>query len=161
MTGAPACLMSLTCASEEETAALAGMLAACVKAGDLLALSGDLGAGKSTFARALIRAMLADPEAEVPSPTFTLVQNYETGEEMELWHADLYRITEPEEVYELGLDEARTDAICLVEWPDRMPVDWWDGALELVFHIGDKGVRHIEFRGDANLWSDRLAGLMS
>lgn len=106
-------------ASPELTAQLAARLAARLGAGDTLLLTGDLGAGKSHFARALIRARLGDPMAEVPSPSFTLVQTYDAGD-IEIWHADLYRLTGPDEVMEIGLEEAFDTAICLVEWPDRL-----------------------------------------
>ena len=105
--------------TEAETADLAARLAACLAPGDAILLSGPVGAGKSAFARALIRARLGDPGAEVPSPTFTLVQTYGEGESA-LWHADLYRLSHPDEVAELGLLAALEEAICLVEWPVRL-----------------------------------------
>lgn len=108
---------SLPLPTEADTAAFAGALAPRLGPGDAVLLSGPVGAGKSLFARALIRARLGDPRAEVPSPTFTLVQTYGEGE---LWHADLYRLSQPAEVAELGLLEAFEAAICLVEWPDRL-----------------------------------------
>lgn len=87
--------------------------------GDTLALSGPLGAGKSALARAAIRARLGNAEAEVPSPTYTLVQVY--GEDADtLWHADLYRLGDASEVAELGLDEAFVTAAVIVEWPERL-----------------------------------------
>ena len=82
-----------------------------------MALSGDLGAGKSTLARALIRAIADDPELEVPSPTFTLVQTYELR--FPVAHFDLYRIADPDEVVELGLDEALSAGVALIEWPEN------------------------------------------
>ena len=104
---------------EDATARLAAALADRLGPGDAVLLSGPIGAGKSALARALIRARLGDPQAEVPSPSFTLVQTY--GEdEGEVWHADLHRLSGPAEVLELGLDEAMGRAICLVEWPDRL-----------------------------------------
>lgn len=105
-------------ASEADTAALGARLALAARAGDCILLQGPIGAGKSCLARAFIRA-LCGPTEEVPSPTFTLVQVYE-AQGVEIWHADLYRLTHPDEVWELGLDEAFQSAICLVEWPDRL-----------------------------------------
>lgn len=102
---------------EEAMVGLAADLARALKAGDMLALQGDLGAGKTTLARAIIRAVANDPELEVPSPTFTLVQEYDLS--TRILHADLYRIGGPGEWVELGLDEAADDAVILVEWPER------------------------------------------
>jgi tRNA threonylcarbamoyladenosine biosynthesis protein TsaE len=101
-----------------ETEALGRRLAALARSGDAILLEGPIGAGKSCLARAFIRARLGEDE-EVPSPTFTLVQVYE-DDGTEIWHADLYRLTHPDEVWELGLDQAFETAICLVEWPDRL-----------------------------------------
>lgn len=102
---------------EEETAAIAAGIAARARAGDVFLLEGPLGAGKSVFARAFIRA-LCGKDTDVPSPTFTLVQTYETGI-APLWHFDLYRLEDPEEIFELGWED-RADAICLIEWPERL-----------------------------------------
>lgn len=99
------------------TTALAEDLALALKPGDCLCLSGDLGAGKSTLARALIRAIADDPDYEVPSPTFTLVQNYDLR--FQIAHFDLYRLASADELDELGLEEALEDGIALVEWPER------------------------------------------
>src|SRR5690606_17740795 len=88
-----------------------------LKRGDYVALSGDLGAGKSTFSRALIRATADDADLEVPSPTFTLVQSYDLR--VPVAHFDLYRIADAAEIDELGFDEALSEGICLVEWPDK------------------------------------------
>ncbi|WP_135450072.1 MULTISPECIES: tRNA (adenosine(37)-N6)-threonylcarbamoyltransferase complex ATPase subunit type 1 TsaE [Tabrizicola] len=117
MTDAPAPSLTLDLPNEAATAALGGRLARLARAGDCILLEGPIGAGKSHLARAFIRARLGREE-EVPSPTFTLVQVYEA--DVEIWHADLYRLTHPDEVWELGLDEAFIRAICLVEWPDRL-----------------------------------------
>jgi len=96
-----------------------GLLAAQLKAGDVIALSGALGAGKSELARAIIQAI--DPlEHDVPSPTFTLVQHYALADGTPLWHLDLYRIDDVREAMVLGLDDAFIDAVCLIEWPDRL-----------------------------------------
>lgn len=104
---------------EAATGRLAARVGGLLRAGDTVALWGDLGAGKTAFARALVRATGGDPDEDVPSPTFTLVQTYERPFGT-LWHFDLYRLTAPDEVLELGWDEARADGVCLVEWPERL-----------------------------------------
>jgi tRNA threonylcarbamoyladenosine biosynthesis protein TsaE len=116
------------------TEALARALATRLERGDTLLLQGQLGAGKSHFARALIRALIGPgaETAEIPSPTFTLVQSYDCAKG-EIWHADLYRLTDSQEVVELGLDIAMDDAICLIEWPDRIAPDWPETAVCLRF----------------------------
>ena len=115
---------------EAATAALGAELAALAGPGDLICLSGDLGAGKTALARGFIRARLG--EVEVTSPTFTLVQVYGVGDD-EIWHVDLYRVEETSELRELGLEEAMDDCICLIEWPDRLggrlPADRLEGAI--------------------------------
>ncbi len=100
------------------TAALAGALAGLLRAGDALLLEGPLGAGKTAFARAFLRAATGDPTLDVPSPTFTLVQDYDTPLGP-VAHYDLWRIDGPDALEELGWDQAR-DGIVLVEWPDRL-----------------------------------------
>ncbi|MEY4697249.1 MAG: hypothetical protein RIT14_1677 [Pseudomonadota bacterium] len=121
--------LTLTLPDEEATARLGVVLAELLRAGDAVLLEGPIGAGKSHLARALIRARLGRME-DVPSPTFTLVQVYE-AEGTEIWHADLYRLTHPDEVLELGLEEALAGAICLIEWPDRLGPHAPEGALHL------------------------------
>ena len=98
------------------TAALGARIAAALKPGDAVALAGDLGAGKTTLARAILRAL--GVAESVPSPTFTLVQTYQT-DGMTVSHYDLYRLTDASEMRELGLDEALEDGAALVEWPER------------------------------------------
>lgn len=105
-------------ADDAATADLGRRLAANLRPGDLVLLRGDLGAGKSALARAIIRTLLADAEAEVPSPSFALVQPYQSAAGPVL-HADLYRLNGEAEIDELGLDQP--DAIVLVEWPERAP----------------------------------------
>jgi tRNA threonylcarbamoyl adenosine modification protein YjeE len=116
--------------SPEATEALAARLSALLRPGDTLLLQGQLGAGKSHLARAAIRALFGPggERAEVPSPSFTLVQVYDTTVG-EVWHADLYRLTDSHEAEELGLDAAMEEAICLVEWPDRLAPDWPEAAV--------------------------------
>jgi tRNA threonylcarbamoyladenosine biosynthesis protein TsaE len=100
------------------TERLAAIIAAQARPGDAILLSGDLGAGKTHFARAFINALTAVPE-EVPSPTFTLVQTYPTPRGT-IWHFDLYRLKQPDEIWELGFEDALVDGILLIEWPDRL-----------------------------------------
>ncbi|WP_298913909.1 tRNA (adenosine(37)-N6)-threonylcarbamoyltransferase complex ATPase subunit type 1 TsaE [uncultured Algimonas sp.] len=103
--------------SEADTLALGARLAAVLRPGDTVRLSGGLGAGKTTLARGLIQSRLG--AVEVPSPTYTLVQAYDWGEE-ELWHCDLYRLERPDDAYELGLIDAMGEAVVLLEWADRL-----------------------------------------
>ena len=128
-------------ADETQTALLGEDLALALRAGDVLALKGDLGAGKSTLARALIRALADDAGLDVPSPTFTLVQSYDTR--IPVHHFDLYRLKEPEEIFEIGWEEALAGGIVLVEWPQRaedlIPHDHHD----IMFDILDDGARRI------------------
>lgn len=109
--------LSLFLKDDAATRQLGEDLALVLKAGDCIALSGDLGAGKSTLARAFIQTVAGDGTLEVPSPTFTLVQSYDLR--IPVFHFDLYRIGDPSELYELGFDEAILDGICLVEWPEK------------------------------------------
>jgi len=108
----------LDLADEAATRMLGRALAARARAGDVLALSGTLGSGKTTLARAFIQA-LAGADEEVPSPTFTLVQTYDAAAAT-IWHFDLYRLTRPDDCLELGIEDALSDGIVLIEWPERM-----------------------------------------
>ncbi|MGA0605736.1 tRNA (adenosine(37)-N6)-threonylcarbamoyltransferase complex ATPase subunit type 1 TsaE [Phenylobacterium sp. VNQ135] len=103
---------------EAATARLGAAIAAELKTGEAVCLTGPLGAGKSTLARALVRA-LTTPTEDVPSPTFTLVQFYE-GPRLKVAHFDLYRLSNPDEAYEIGLDEALDEGAAVVEWPERL-----------------------------------------
>lgn len=141
---------------EAATMALARQLARALGPGDLVALRGDLGAGKTALSRALIRAV-TEEDAEVPSPTFTLVQTYDT-DIGPVWHFDLYRLSGPDEVTELGWDEARAEAVLLVEWPDRLgpllPAD----RLDLTMTFTGPTARQAELVGHG-AWAERLAAL--
>lgn len=133
---------------------LGAVLARLLQAGDVVLLSGPVGAGKTHIARALIRTRLGRME-DVPSPTFTLVQTYES--QPDIWHADLYRITNPDEVTELGLDAAFDTAICLIEWPERLGDLVPPDALHLHLATADDG-RTARFSGGR---PGLLAALMS
>lgn len=120
---------SLFLPSEEATDALGQLMASHLVPGDTVLLTGPIGAGKSHLSRAIIRARLGRME-DVPSPTFTLVQTYDDPAG-EIWHADLYRLSHPDEVLELGLEDAFATAICLVEWPERLGVYAPQDAIRL------------------------------
>lgn len=119
--------------SEAETAQLAEKLASVAKKGDVYELCGTLGAGKSVFCRAFVQRLT--PAEEVPSPTFTLVQMY-PATDFDIYHYDLYRLKNPEEIFELGVEEAFYDGVCLVEWPEKMgefrPKNSWKIEIKIV-----------------------------
>lgn len=148
-------------ATEEALGALAHRLAPLLKAGDVIALRGPLGAGKTSFCRALIRAATQQPDEEVPSPTFTLAQPYESAAGLTIWHFDLYRIEAPEEALELGIEDAFIDGASLIEWPENLagllPEDHLSVALDFA---GEKGLRHITLSGGPS-WTGRLVILVS
>ena len=144
---------------EAATMRLAVDIAAIVRPGDIVALSGHLGAGKSLFARALLRELAGDPQLEAPSPTFTLVQSYETPRGPVL-HADLYRVRSPDELDDIGLIEDIDQAVLLVEWPDRagarLPAARrLDIVLEVDADRPETG-RIVDLAGGV-LWKQRLA----
>lgn len=155
MTAAPAIPHILTLPTADDTAALGAQLALVAQPGDCILLEGPIGAGKSHLARAFIQARLGRME-EVPSPSFTLVQVYE-ADGVEIWHADLYRLSHPDEVWELGLDDAFAKAICLVEWPDRLGRQVPPDALHLRLEAWGDGRRAVVSGGRPGL--QRALGL--
>lgn len=138
------------------TERLGADLSHLLRAGDTVLLSGDLGAGKSHLARAIVQSLQArsGPVEDVPSPTYTLVQSYRAGE-TDIVHADLYRVGDPSELVELGLEEAMGAALCLIEWPDRLD-DIPAGALRIELAPEGDG-RRVVLSGEG--WDDRLAAL--
>jgi N-acetylmuramate 1-kinase len=124
--------LAIDLADEDATYRLAGDVAAVLAPGDMVTLSGDLGSGKTTFARALIRHLTGDPSLDVPSPTFTLMQTYELPRRS-IVHADLYRVNALEELVEMGFADLADDAIVLVEWPDRADGFLFPDRLDLDF----------------------------
>lgn len=138
--------------SLEATMALARALAPSLRAGDVIALHGGLGAGKTTFSRALISALLGR-DVDVPSPTYTLVQSYD-GPDFPIFHMDLYRLEDPDEVFELGWDETQ-DGLALIEWPERAGSHLPAWRLDLTFEIlGDTRKAILEPHGED--WQTRL-----
>lgn len=149
--------LSLTLDSADATNMHALTLAAHLSAGDTVLLSGDVGAGKTHFARTLIQSLIHPPE-DVPSPTFTLVQTYE-GADCPIWHADLYRLSSTHEIEELGLFEAVDTAICLIEWPDRLGDLTPQEALLIGLQVGStEGSRVMDVRWTHPKWDAKLVG---
>ncbi|MEE2526935.1 tRNA (adenosine(37)-N6)-threonylcarbamoyltransferase complex ATPase subunit type 1 TsaE [Hyphobacterium sp. HN65] len=143
---------SFTLDNPAATAALGERLGRALLPGDTVLLHGDLGAGKTTLARGLIKS-LCDVD-EVPSPTFTLMQHYDTNDGHWLVHADLYRIEEASELAELGLDDVFDNAICLIEWPDRLGSYRPDRRIDLRLTTdGETRIAEIVPAGD---WGDGL-----
>ncbi len=126
------------------------------RAGLVIYLQGDLGAGKTTLARGLLRSLAGDPQMDVPSPTFTLVEVYEFPT-IAVWHFDLYRLKQAEDVWELGLEQALGEAVSLIEWPERLgsllPAD----HLEIRLQAQGEG-RRAELAG-SDAWAQRLQAL--
>ncbi len=149
---------TLLLANEAETRNLAMDLAMAVQADDIVTLEGDLGAGKSTLARALIRAIAEDDKLDVPSPTFALVQPYDL-KRLPVVHADLYRVSSADEIAELGWDEVSEKALLLVEWPDRLGGALSGDRLEITLSLAPgsgPNARNAELTGHGT-WAPRLA----
>jgi tRNA threonylcarbamoyl adenosine modification protein YjeE len=146
---------SVTLNDEAATERLAARVAKGLKRGDLVALSGELGAGKTTLARGILRAL--GVEERIPSPTFTLVQAYETAH-LAIRHFDLYRVEDARELVELGLEEALEDGAALVEWPERgLPEHLRKEALNLTLLSYGETQRKARISGPAR-WRDVLTG---
>jgi tRNA threonylcarbamoyladenosine biosynthesis protein TsaE len=148
----------LSLPTEQDTLAFGAALAMQARRGDIIALTGPLGAGKTTLARGFIQR-LAGREEEVVSPTFTLVQVYETAT-APVWHFDLYRLDKPEEVIELGFEEALVSGISLIEWPERLGPMLLSSRLDVRLSLPAQGGRLVEISGDAT-WTDRIAKVVS
>lgn len=147
-------VFELTLNNEQDTEHRARQLALMVRKGDIVALSGDLGTGKTTFARAFIRSKRHDAE-DVPSPTFTLVQPYPAlaDDDPAIYHFDLYRLEDPEEAFELGIEDAFADGISLIEWPERLG-DWLpEQALRITLSFGPTAaVRRARVQAPQDWW---------
>jgi hypothetical protein len=156
--------VEISARDEQATIRLAELVALKLAYGDCVLLSGDLGAGKTTFARALIRARLDDPAAEIPSPTFALRQDYDAPRAT-IRHFDLYRVGDLSELNELGLDEGMTDAITIVEWPERADAAAWSAStLRVALTAGETSdARSVTLTGIGRIAADvpRLAELWS
>lgn len=144
------------------TERLASQLSGASRSGDVICLAGELGSGKTTFARFFIRSRASRrgiEVAEVPSPTFTLVQIYELPDS-NIWHFDLFRLEHSDETIELGIEDALRDGICLIEWPDRLPELAFSARLDLTFTFGEsEDERHVRIVGDQT-WFKRAVGLL-
>jgi len=152
----PAYAYRATTCGEAATAALAGAIAKLARVGDVIALSGDIGAGKTVFARGFVRA-LSKADEDVPSPTFTLLQTYECAQGP-VHHYDFYRLDSARDAYEIGIEESFAEAITLIEWPERIAVlragHWLDIEFSMAARDPDK--RELVFRAGP-AWRDRLA----
>tara|TARA_Y100000589_G_scaffold114068_1_gene108343 strand:- start:1286 stop:1750 length:465 start_codon:yes stop_codon:yes gene_type:complete len=137
-----------------ETEELASALKENLQNGDIILLKGEIGAGKSLFARSLIQSTM-DQVEEVPSPTFTIVQTYET-KLGSIWHADLYRLTDQSEIFELGLIDAFVSEIVIVEWPDRLGHLEPQDALTVEIIILENDKREVIFSSNSSMWKVRL-----
>ena len=149
----------LDLADEAATNSLAESVSGALRPGDLVTLQGDLGSGKTTFARHLIRTLSGNAELEVPSPTFTLVQNYETPRG-HVVHADLYRLGDPSELAEIGWDEIGGEPIVLVEWPERAGEELSHDRLALELKIANSGQSRQAVLEGHGSWAARLKRLI-
>jgi tRNA threonylcarbamoyladenosine biosynthesis protein TsaE len=148
--------VSFELADEGATASLAARIAGRARAADVIALRGPLGSGKTSFARAFIRARFGTRE-DVPSPTFTLVEIY--GAAPAVWHFDLFRLAAPDEAWELGIEDAFADGISLIEWPERLadliPVE----RLDISFAFGASIEARVATLVPSPRWAGHIGGL--
>lgn len=163
-------MKEITINNEDAMNNFAADIAAKAQNGDVILLSGDLGAGKTVFSRAFIRAFSNNSNIDVPSPTFTLVQIYEESP-IPIYHFDLYRLADADEIYEIGWEEALAEGICLIEWPQRL--GYMEEALEadkvlkinITIHNEDSNKRHIQLVTQSaddhsvNDWESRIAAV--
>ena len=149
--------LAIALAGPDATARLAAALAPLLRAGDVVALEGELGAGKTAFARALIRELTGRDE-DVPSPTFTLVQTYETAD-FDIWHFDLYRLEKPEDAFELGIEDAMAEGLTLIEWPDRLGPYLPRGRLTVAIAYGAGETERVVTLAGGGDWPARLGAL--
>ncbi|UTW55225.1 tRNA (adenosine(37)-N6)-threonylcarbamoyltransferase complex ATPase subunit type 1 TsaE [Kordiimonas sp. SCSIO 12610] len=144
---------------QSDTEKFGEWLSSLLRVGDVVTFTGDLGAGKTTLVRALIRKLFLEPNLEVPSPTFTLLQTYAAPNGPEVCHADLYRLNDEEELYELGFEDMRENGIFLVEWPEKLPQDWQEEALHILLKIipdvKNNDARELQIVGGNN-WLERF-----
>lgn len=133
----------MTLADEASTMAIGAQIARVLQPGDVITLTGSLAAGKTTLVRGLIAGL--GYEGEVPSPSFSIVQPYEQLD-LPVWHVDLYRIDDPSELEELGLDEIRDDGVLIIEWPEKAGTNRWPDSLALSLAAGEDGVRALTVR---------------
>jgi tRNA threonylcarbamoyladenosine biosynthesis protein TsaE len=147
--------LQLTLHDPAATARLGLLLSGQLQAGDVIALEGALGAGKSVLARSIIQAA-CPAEDDIPSPTFTLVQTYEPDDLPLIMHFDLYRLETPEESLELGIEDAFIDAICLIEWPQRLGAFLPRGALTITLVDGADANSRIAHLGGGARWQPVL-----
>ena len=139
--------------SAEALEVFGAKLGRLLRVGDFIALSGDLGAGKTTMTRGLIQSQLGD--IEVPSPTYTLVQTYDL-KTYELWHCDLYRLDEPNDVLELGLIDMRDEIVAIIEWPDRMGGYRDSDMLSIEISFVPNSTNRLISLSGSELWKTRI-----
>ena len=149
-------MVTIDLADESATAKLAARIAAASRPGDIIALKGELGAGKTSFARAFIRARGGDES--VPSPTFTLVQTYDLPDCV-IWHFDLYRLCTAEEAWELGIEDAFQSGISLIEWPERLGPLLPARHLIVALEFGPTPTARRATLASSGDWAGRLAGI--